>query len=146
MRYAMIIMLVLLCLVMTIGHAQQLFVGNVHPLSWNPRTAPAFATQMYEVGVKDETDPDNVYYILGETTEPEFDADISEFDFEVTFAVRTVWNITQDNVIINSVTYNTGDRVESDWNDSIRNGVWTPNPFVGLRGVLAPDGLKHGSQ
>jgi len=131
----------------TIGYAQQVFVGDIHKIWWAEEVEPSFAIRTYDVCIIDRVG--GMPIKVGETDvtptkiEP-FVVDISEYDFEVTFGVRTVWVFTMD-VTLDNIQYHVGDRLESVWNYSDVNGEWTPNPFVAWRAVLAPPkGFEHG--
>lgn len=119
--------------------SQTLFVGNFHELYWDPEPDPLFADVTYEVGVTpDKSDVD----IINQTSDTSITVDIRDYDYTVIFAVRTVWTFTQE-YEIDDVVYQIGDTRESDWNFSDENGVFTPDPFVGSRDVLAPKGLRR---
>jgi len=141
-RFVVLILFSLFLASFAIGFTQQLFVGERHDLVWDEVTTPPFATVSYELCVVGSMDPEEVHYILGEVLSPPYAADISTFDFEVNFGIRTVWTFTAD-WEVNDIQYYVGQRLESDWNYSDVNGVYTPNPFVGLRGVLAPTGFER---
>lgn len=142
MKKLWIIPIVLLLAAFTIGYAQQVFVGAEHELEWDAEPIPPYATQTYEVCALDRAG--GMPIILGEVAGTTFLADISAYDFEVTFGVRTVWVFTMD-VTIEGTHYHVGDRLESVWNYSDVNGEFTPNPFVGCSKVVLapPKGLEH---
>jgi len=141
MRKVIFILLAVMLMAFPLAFSQQLFIGDQHVLTWDLEPTPANGTNTYEVCVWDRAgagDP----IVVDEVSAPPVTVDISIYDFEVTFGIRTVLTLSVDE-IIEGVQYQAGDRVSSIWNYSDINGEWTPNPFVASRGVHAPRGFEH---
>ena len=121
--------------------AQQLYIGDYITIAWDPWPQPGNGTYTYEVGVIDR-DGSGEPIIVDEVVTPPVTINISTYDFEVTFGVRTVLTLSVP-ATIDGIDYVAGDRVPSEWNFSDVNGVSTPNPFVASRGVHAPEGFRR---
>ncbi|HUV83617.1 MAG TPA: hypothetical protein VMW53_11180 [archaeon] len=133
--------IIFLILVGFICTAQQLYIGDNQELSWDSEPDPVNGSLMYEVCVMDREDGGDPI-VVDEVIIPPVTVNISTYNFEVTFGVRTVLTLSED-AMIEGTQYEAGDRVYSNWNFSDVNGESTPNPFVASRGVHAPGNFRR---
>ena len=141
MKKILIYGIIFLMIIGGICFAQQLYIGDQHTLEWDLEPDPANGSNTYELCVVDQ-DGGGSPIIVDEVVIPPVTINISAYDFEVTFGVRTVVTL-ETAAIIEGIEYEAGDRVPSIWNFSDVNGVSTPNPFVASRGVHAPGGFRR---
>lgn len=142
MKKILIYGIIFLMMISTIGVAQRIYVGKIHPVTWDLVVPiPSQVIQTYEHCVLNRVGSNQSENII-ETDLPPVSVDISNYDYAVICGVRTVWTFIEE-MEIDGVIYPVGSKKISVWtfSDSL-DTRYVPIPFVLLRDVLAPKGFR----